>query len=84
MTGESKRVPQTGEPEPDRDEARDDAVSPLGRGAPPARPAEPAPLEGRGIAGPRGAGAPGAQGGPAGPETRDDEDSLPRARRDVH
>lgn len=73
-------------PDGHRPEEADKHASPLGRGANPGPSVDAGPLrasEGGGIATPHGHNVPNAAGGPSGFLTRENEDSVPEARRDA-
>lgn len=72
-------------PDAHRPEERDKNATPLGRNANPGTSVDTGPLqagESGSIPTPHGHHAPNATGGPSGFLTRDNEDSIPQARRD--
>ena len=85
MEQHSKRASRADRPEPMRAERDDPRVSPLGRGANPGTSVEMGPLTDSAngsVAGQRGMGVPNERGGPDGMVSRENEDSVPAARRD--
>lgn len=78
--GTRASAPDRAEPAQDPKDAR---ASPLGRGANPGTSVEGGPIEATGIAGLHGANVPGERGGPDGMISRENEDSVPAARRDA-
>lgn len=62
---------------------RDEKASPLGRGADPGTSVEGGSPDARGPAGPHGMNVPGEKGGPEGMLHRENEDAVPKARRDA-
>ena len=73
-------APDRAEPAQDPRDAR---ASPRGRGANPGTSVEGGPIEASGIGGLHGANVPGERGGPDGMVSRENEDSVPAARRDA-
>lgn len=83
---EDARAARPDRPETTRAERDDPRASPVGRGANPGTSVETGPLTASGSGGPaglHGMGVPDEKGGPEGMLHRENEDSVPAARRDA-